>query len=210
LVEKISSGQHPHGNHDPTDVHCSIPTGRRSPRNPAGDQAGVPEIPPLKGVENHGSQEAQHTHGHKALEKMLSPIGQTVLGLVHVDFLPEILVANDSFVRVGVEIEDGIGHKSQQKHDESHDQNCQYSRRCFASEIFLYGESVEVELVSTLMAFPQRAWPLIFGPRSSKAEFVYVSHSSSAMAWFHKSAVLIVILVFNHGALESDWKTGRI
>ena len=62
FVEEIRSGQNSHHNYNPADVDCSIPSSGSPSSNSAGDHSSVSKVPPLKGIQNHGSQETQHTH----------------------------------------------------------------------------------------------------------------------------------------------------
>jgi hypothetical protein len=62
-------------------------------------------------------------------------------------------------------------------------------------------QTLEVELVTALVAFPQRIWAVDLGSGSSQAELVDVSHATLATTWFDESAIFVVVFVFDEGAL---------
>jgi len=114
------------------------------------------------------------------------------------------------FVGIGVEVQDRIGNESKEEHDEHHDKEGQDAGRDSASQISLDRQTLEVELVTALVTFPQRVWAVDLGSRPSQAELVDVSHAALAMTWFDKSAVFVVVFVFDEGALQASWHTWRV
>ena len=147
------------------------------PYSAAHHSTGSP-IPPIPWIGKQSLEEAYQTHGYESLGKMSEP-SRLILHLVKINVMPVIAVRN-SPVRVKVQIYERVSNKSEHKHHDDKNNECDYSICCSTLEYPLRIQALKTEFMEACRTLPLGVGPSTFYPRLQKTKLMYIAHASSA------------------------------